>query len=99
MLAMKHNGERTYGADDFKKDTESLGVDYTEEKFNYSDLNRSSFVQNGKLTQAGGDYLAYLFRKPIDEKTEGELLPWLATLPDEAFTLPGLVLKITKTRD
>lgn len=96
-LATQQNGEKTYGADDFKNDLTRLGIAFEEEEFFDANLNRNSFIKDGKLTQVGKDYLAYLYRRPIDEDLEKSIIPWLSTLPDEAFTAPGSMIKITNS--
>ena len=96
-LATQQNGEKTYGADDFKNDLNRLGITFEEEEFSDANLNRNSFINDGKLTQVGKDYLAYLYCRPIDEDLEKSIIPWLSTLRDEAFSAPGAMIKITNS--
>lgn len=97
LLAMEHNNEKAYGANDFEKDLTRLGINFEVEEFTDTNLNRDSFIQNGKLTKIGKDFLAYLYRRPIDDDLEKIIIPWIKTLPDEAFSAPGAMIKITNS--
>ncbi|MEI6810616.1 MAG: class I SAM-dependent methyltransferase [Candidatus Nomurabacteria bacterium] len=97
LLAMQHNGEKTYAADDFINDLNRLGVPFEEKEFGDASLNRDSFIKDGKLTKTGKDFLGYLYRRPIDDGLEKIIIPWINTLPDEAFSAPGAMIKITNS--